>query len=190
MPNIGFWAIAGAGGAAAGAYELISTTVLSTTATTVTFSSIPQNYKHLQIRTTSKSNYTSAGYQGSRQLIFNGDYTSNWSSHRIWGTGSTVSSEAYGLSGATGGYGWGIANSGTSMFDASVIDILDYTSTSKNKTLRSLSGFTNTASADYRIALTSAAWRSTAAVNEILFTMNDGSSYQVGTRFSLYGVKG
>jgi len=186
---LGIWAASGAS-VSTGAYELISTTILAATASTVTFNSLPTGYKHLQIRTTSKSDYNSAGYQGARQILFNGDYTSNWSSHRIWGTGSSVLSESFGLSGATGGYGFGIANSGTNIFDASVIDILDYTNTNKNKTLRSLSGFTNTASADYRISLTSAAWRSTSAVSSITMTMNDGSNYQIGSRFSLYGIKG
>lgn len=177
MPfSLGFWAAAGAGGgAAAGAYELISTTLGTSP---LTFSSIPSTYKHLQLRIVQRSS-------GSTQFIrFNGDTGSNYVRHELRGNGTNVTSSAStAQTYIAPGF---VVNSGgtpSGAHSAFIIDILDYASTTNNKTVRMFGGGLD--DADKYIALNSGLWLSTAAINSI------GLTYATSTsRFSLYGVKG
>jgi hypothetical protein len=169
-----------------GAMELISTQILSGTASSVTFSSIPTGtYKHLQIRAVTAFN--AAGVDG---LIarFNGDSAANYSWHYVQGYNSSVSSSGGGAK--TSIYAGDIgSNSTANTFAAGIIDVLDAFSTTKNKTVRSLSGVSQTGLAN-TIALRSGAWFSTAAVSSLTLTSFSGGSFIVGSRFSLYGVIG
>ena len=69
-----------------GAYELISTTILSTTATSVTFSSIPSTYKHLQIRYIARA---TTGGVANFTMTFNGT-SSGYSYHGLYGDGASA----------------------------------------------------------------------------------------------------
>jgi len=170
------------GGAAAGAYELISTTVLSSTATSVTFSSIPSTYKHLQIRATSRNSFANI----ESTIQFNGDTANNYSHHYLQGDGSAVTSGA----GTSTAYVFGLMsavnNEVANAFGSGVVDILDYADTSKYKTTRSLAGVHNTG--NKLIQLRSGSWRSTSAISSVTIAVF-GQSFQVGSRFSLYGIK-
>jgi len=74
-------------------------------------------------------------------------------------------------------------------FAVNLIDIHDYASTTKYKTLRSFSGANaNSASTSFVMGLFSSAWYSTSAVTSITFTNSFG--FKAGTTFSLYGIKG
>jgi hypothetical protein len=75
--------------------------------------------------------------------------------------------------------------SNTAIFGASIIDILDSYSTTKNKTMRAFSG-ANYALPDIR--LSSGLFLSTAAINSITIFANIGPNFLAGSRFSLYGV--
>lgn len=175
----------GGGGGGAGAFEQIETVLLSSTTASVTFSSIPSTYKHLQVRTTARTN--DALDLGGVAFRFNGDSGSNYTYHILDGDGSTVSSFA-GTSQNMGLFGLVHGNtSPASSFGGVVSDILDYASTSKNKTVRSLSGRRATGAA---VRLVSAAWLSTSAVTSLTILNNVGGSFVSGTRFTLYGIKG
>lgn len=175
-----------------GDYELISTTILSSATSSVTFSnlaSVAAAYKHLQIRYTARS--TVAANADNIAIRFNGDTGSNYSYHYLVGAdtstpisgGGSSLTYAYVPSQIVG------ANSSSSVFGAGIIDILDFASTAKNKTLRTLSGFNGTASANYsRIGLTSAAWFSTSATTSL--ELSNSALFVTGSRFSLYGLKG
>jgi hypothetical protein len=167
-----------------GAYELISSTILTSTASSVTFSSIPSTYKHLQLRCTVR------GINGATfpelRIQLNGDTASNYSYHDLRGTGSAVASSSS-SSVAYMRMGSASKTATTSSFYAMVCDILDYGNTSKNKTLRALGGHTSDGYDDIRLA--SGSWGSTSAVSSInLFPA--ANDFAVGSRFSLYGVKG
>lgn len=173
---------AGGGGAAAD-YELISTTVLGSSAASVTFSGLGTSaaaYKHLQIRIV--AHIDTAG-NGDTFMRMNGDTGSNYAWHQLYGDGTSAGS--YGIASRTSGYiGTTPGNTvGTSNFSAYVIDILDFASTSKNTTLRSFNGVT------YQVQLASAAWLSTAAVTSLNIT-SGSANFVTGSRFSLYGLKG
>ena len=181
----GVLSAAGAGGVVAGDYELISTTILGTAASSVTFSSLgtySSTYKHLQLRIAARSSSASS-FSG--RLRFNGDTGANYSFHQLLGNGSSVLSTAD--SGQTGTDILPVSNSNStaSSFAGAVIDILDSYSTTKNTTLRTLAGFAVTA-----VYLRSGAWYNTASVTSIDLYMQDASNFIAGSRFSLYGIKG
>jgi hypothetical protein len=156
-------------------YESIATVdVGSGGLSTVTFSSIPQTYTHLQLICSNNS--------GNSNIQFNGDTGTNYSRHYLYGNGSTATSGAN-----TSTTSMGIIDyTGTAdIFTANIVDILDYTNTNKNKTVRVLSGVdTNGAGA---VLLYSGLWRSTAAISTI--TITGGTAAQYST-FQLYGIRG
>jgi hypothetical protein len=169
---------------AAGAYELISTQVLSSTASSVTFSSIPQTYKHLQIRYVARAG---DGNSIALQMRLNSDTGTNYATHRLTGNGSSVSSSALAPSSVISLNSVIPADGSTNIFGSGVIDVLDYTNTSKNTTLRSLNGQHNTANSI--IGLHSGLYMNTNAITTILL-MASSSTFQANSRWSLYGIKG
>lgn len=170
-------------------YESISTvTVGSGGSSSIDFTSIPSTYTHLQIRCIMKMSSTIQDV-GNLYIQLNGDTAANYSAHRVYGNGTSVS--AQGLENMSQFY-WSqsmpSAYSGyASMFGAAVIDILDYANTNKYKTGRALIGQDTNSSSDSQIKLASANWRSTSAVTSIkIFTSPDFAQY---SQFALYGIK-
>ena len=185
--------IASSGGVAS-SYESIATTTVGSGGTaSVTFSSIPATFTHLQLR------YLCLAASGNAvdvKIRFNGDSGANYSYHALYGTGASAAS--YSGTSATkiiaGANGAG--NSAyTSSFAANITDILDYTSTQKNKTTRTLSGFdTNNATTSVNnetISLTSGLYfpSSIVAINSITISPDVAVNFAQYSSFALYGVK-
>jgi hypothetical protein len=175
-----------AAGAAGGAYDLLETQVLTSSASSVTFTGLGSysDYKHLQIRMITRNDGAFSG--GTIVLTINSDTGTNYSDHRLRGDGSSVTSAGFtSQTNAALGAGAGATN-GANQFAATVIDVLDFSSSSKNTTFRSLSGV----AADSRtiIELDSALYISTNAVTSIQIA--DSADFIAGSRFSLYGIKG
>lgn len=167
---------------AAGSYDSISTvTVTSGSPTTVTFSSIPSTYKHLQIRATAMKGTTLDWVN----MTLNSDTGNNYPSHRLYGNGTAANASGNAAQGSSLTM---IANSSSTIPAAGVIDFLDYANTSKYKTIRSLTGFDNAGSGE--IYITSASWMSLSAINSITFSCLSGSGFVNNTKFALYGIKG
>ena len=177
LSALGIFSAAGAGGGALSDYELIQTTVLGSSQPSVTFSSLDtysSTYKHLQLRYVWNS--TSSAEVNVR---YNGDTGSNYRRHYLQGDGSSVIS-ASDLSAAVGGYN--IVTNPT----ATIIDILDFSNSSKTKTSRTMWGFTTSG----YIALASGLWFATPqAITSIVLSPTAGN-FATGSRFSLYGIKG
>jgi hypothetical protein len=168
-----------------GAYQQIATTIVSGTQTLVTFSNIPQNYKHLQVRVAARGNEATVANMIYSRM--NGDFSSLYSSHRLYGDGAGVGSDAY-TSGSNAWTAWlPNANAGSNQFGSMVFDLLDYNSTSKNKTFRAMSGSVNGSS--NHVFMVSGAYRNTNAITSLEFFPNSGS-FIAGSRFSLYGIRG
>jgi hypothetical protein len=192
MPfSLGFWAAAGAGGAAAGTdMELISTTLLTGDTSSVTFSSIVGTYKHLQIRMVTRTNEGSATYSDSGLMEFNSDTTNgNYAGHFLTSSGGTPSSGTTAFKIGTLRNLATALNTG-SAFAAHIIDIPDYAASTKYKTGRVLSGMHNNTYSSYGNSLTSILWMNTAAITSVTLKPNSGVSWSGGSRFSLYGIKG
>lgn len=188
MPfSLGFWAAAGAGGAGGGAMELISTTILSSTASSVTFSSIPSTYKHLQIRATMRANRSGAESE-IFALRINGDTAANYSAHVLLGNGGSVSSTSYTGESYIRGEAFAANDDITNAFGATVIDVLDYANATTYKQTRFASG--RCGSTQFAISVRSGSWRSTSVVSSVTLLTYFGSSFVAGSRFSLYGIKG
>jgi hypothetical protein len=188
MPILGIWASAASAAAAdPGAYvPIATTTVPSAGAATVTFSSIPSTYTHLQIRYTGR---TARPVNGDSLILrFNGDTGSNYAYHALYGDGSSPA--AFGGSSLTSiifGYVPG-SSAASNIMGVGVIDILDYANTSKNKTSRSLIGEDFNGFGD--VALFSGLWINTAAVNSITISGATAANFTQYSSFTLYGIKG
>lgn len=180
MSRLGIMASQISGHLVTNSYESIAT--ISGSGSSLTFSSIPAGYKHLQIRGILQT----SGGDTEAKMTFNGDTTSsNYATHQIVGSGSTPVATATANSGFIK---TGITNmSSGSYYGAFVIDILDYSSTTKAKTARTLTGIDNNGGGYMR--LSSGAWFSTSAVTSITFTPS-GGSFNTYTQFALYGIRG
>ena len=164
-----------------GNYESIATYTPSGTGT-VSFTSIPSTYKHLEIR------YIAATASGTSYLIMklNSDSTAaNYSSHYLFGTGAAA---------VAGGAGsrigdLSVAPDSSTIFNAGIVSILDYASANKNKVSRVLSGYEQN-TIDCGINFSSQNWmNSSTAVSTITFTLDNAANFRTGTHFALYGVK-
>jgi hypothetical protein len=177
--------------AAVGDYESISTTLLTGTQATVTISSIPTTYKHLQIRIMARTN--GAGQdRGSIALKINADTTSaNYSYHYLGGDGSSAFAGGAASSGTNNLIGgisaYPAANATASIFGVGIIDILDYADTNKHKTIRTLAGQDQNGTSG-RISLNSGRYGSTSAITSIELIPEYGSFVQYSS-FALYGIK-
>jgi hypothetical protein len=177
---LGILASSGAAAPIVSDYELISTTLISTSTPSVTFSSLgtySSTYKHLQIR---YAVFNSTAYWFALRL--NGDTTNaNYRTHRLVGNGSTINtgSEA----GDPDGMPIFCLYGSSTQPGSGIIDILDAYSTTKNKTLRAFSRNSSD------VALSSGLYINTAALTSIELR-TQGYELQSGSRISLYGIKG
>lgn len=169
----------------AGGYDALWSTTLAATTTTITISGIPSTYKHLQLRVIGKISGT-VGY-GQAYVQFNGDTAANYSAHQLYGTGASAAAAATVSATKADVTTWFPDSTTTSMFGASVTDILDYANTNKFKTLRVLGGFDTNNTNSGLVGFFSSSWRSTNAVTSM--TITAASNFLQYTSFALYGVK-
>jgi hypothetical protein len=169
--------------AGGGDFESIATvTVGSGGATSLTFSDIPSGYQHLQLRLTLLANTASGGGAQYGYLRFNSDSGNNYAWHNMYGSGSAVFTE----NGTSGNRIQLIYTDSATYVSAGVVDILDYGSTSKNKTVRRFTGRDFNGSG--YIDIGSGLWMSTNAVTSLSVTAATNSFGQYSTA-ALYGVK-
>ena len=149
-------------------------------ASTITFSSIPSTYTHLQIRCFTASSNPSA----SMTMNFNSDNASaNYRDHLLFGTGSATFSNTDGNAEYIGMQGSAM----TTGPGVQIIDILDYKNTNKYKTSRFASGYD--ANGSGYVFYGSSLWMNTAAINQIVIGRNTSGFFQY-SNFALYGIKG
>lgn len=186
----GLTALLGGGGGGGGSFESIATVTAAGGETSFTFSSIPSTYKHLQIRGLARNTSATAGTAGST-IRFNGDTAANYSAHALTGNGTSASAIGFGSQTRiflTSNEVRGSSISDT--FGACIIDVIDYASTTKNKTVRAFDGGDiNSASPSGAVTLDSGLWMSTSAVTSLTITVG-ATGFAAGTVFALYGIKG
>jgi hypothetical protein len=162
-----------------------SFTVGSGGTSSITFGSggtIPQTYKHLQIRV-----FANVQFDGNLLVRLGSgsvDSGSNYSWHQVYGTGSGSGGTSSGAS-STQMYCASLTNT-TSTYGISIIDILDYANTNKYKTIRALDGLD--ANGSGVVDLASGSWRNTSGV-DIVELRGNGNFTQYSS-FALYGIKG
>jgi hypothetical protein len=166
-------------------YTLISSNVLTSSATSITFSSIPATYTDLVIRASVRDNVNSNG--AAIAMTFNGS-TTNYSGKIIYGDGVTPASTN--LAGLT--YGWAgtanYANYTANTFASHEIYIPSYTSSN----YKSYSAFsvveTNASLAEYMVQ-TAGLWQGTTAISSINLALSSANSiFAAGSSFYLYGI--
>lgn len=167
------------------AFEAIASSTLGTATSTVTFSSIPGTYEHLQLRcyarSTGNTQYTHI------QTRYNSSSSSIYDDHYLYGNGSGAVVDAG--TGQTFHYLFRIPGStaASNCFGVYVVDILDYASTNKNKVTRLISGWNQNTTVG-EVWFTSHNWRSTSAITSIELVSGD-TNFAVGSVFSLYGLR-
>ena len=172
--------------AEAGDFELLETTTLASDTASVTFSGLGSytDYKHLQIRYVARTDRS--GTNDYFRIRYNSDSTASYARHSLAGDGSSVfsfgGSTSFNASPEVSG-GSDVSNA----YGASVFDILDFSSTSKNTTLRALGGASSNVA---RIDLFSGAYFKTDAITSIELTSGNFANIVTGSRFSLYGIRG
>jgi hypothetical protein len=170
-------------------FDSIATISPANGTTSITFSSIPQTYISLQVRSIVRDTST-GGYDAIPVDIRpNNDATTIYAIHSLRATGTTVTADGY--TGQPQGLPWGAAvrsgSSNTNTYGVMILDIIDYTSTSKYKTLRMRSGG-DVNGANGVISLDSALWQSTSAITSLTIKA-DSTAFASGTTFALYGIE-
>lgn len=165
------------------AYDLLESEVLTGSQSSITFSSLGSYsaYQHLQLRITARGN-PGIGFT-ELNLQFNNDTSSSYAFHRLRANGSVV--EATGATTQSDmNFGYLGGNEGSSIFSQVVADILDFSSSNKTTTVRSISAFD-----DDEMALFSGGYFSTDPITEIDIIPDAGSDFLTGSRFSIYGLR-
>lgn len=175
-----------------GSYESIATyTVGGTSQSMITFSSIPQTFKHLQIRMIARS--TRAVVAEGAWFYFNGStgYTSNYTRHVLEGDGASVSASGQApTQGGTAPFYISAASALSNTFGTGVADILDYTSTNKYKNVRVLTGLDVNGSGGAVRLLSGLFILNTNAITSISFDTQGGGDFAQYSQFALYGIRG
>ena len=164
------------------AFDSIATYTGNNTTTSYTFSSIPSTYKSLQIRVNVLAN---GG--GSLRMRINGDTANNYWWHKVYGyNGTPTTGNSGGVTNAINvqGSAMGLGNTYPTV---AIIDLIDYTSTSKNKTVKASSGIDSNNATFSEVSIGSGLWTNTAAVTSI--TIYCSANFEAGSSIALYGVK-
>ena len=173
-------------GGAVGSYDALASVTLSAATTSFSFVGIPSDYKHLEIRYLIR-NDTAAYFL---RIQVNGiTSATNYTGHNLTGDGASATGGAYqGSVSGDAGILMPRASTTASTFTAGIVDVLDYSSSSKYKTFRGLGGY-NANSSTGKIELNSGFYfGNTNPITSLTFGFTAGS-FTAGSQFSLYGVK-
>jgi hypothetical protein len=173
--------------APSGAYESIATSAGGSV--TITLSSIPSTYQHLQLRAMVR---VASGASGNDDLgvRLNSDTGSNYSWHWVGALGSTAYSDN-GVTQTSMQVRDMLPRNGSTagIYGVLILDILDYKDTTKYKTIRTFGGVDQNGNGT--IALNSGLWQSTSAVTSIsIFDRSTTYTFTSDSSFALYGIKG
>ncbi len=167
--------------------EAIATQYLEADTASVTFSSIPSTYEHLQVRGSHRSTGSSGGQ--AFYIEFNGVSSNTYASHTMVAAnsnamGQRLDSQPYikiydGIHGS-------LALSAE--YATILLDVHDYRDTNKNTTVQLQMFDAITYSNDVRATFGTGMWNSTAAVTQIKFTPSNGNLTR-GSEYTLYGLK-
>jgi hypothetical protein len=184
-PLPGFFAseIQGHTFAPSGAYDSLGVVTLSSTTSTITFTGITNEYKHLQLRILARG--TAAVNSDNINLKYNGSSSDYYAYHQVYGTGSSTFSNTSNVSTYNQTGYFPAANIASSIFGATVIDILDYANVNKYKVARTITGYDF--NSDGIVLLRSGLWMNTSAITSIELTAS--GSFATYSSFALYGVK-
>lgn len=162
---------------------LINTSTATSNNTVFTFSSIPQTFTHLRMICYLRTSQAGAGANAGVWL--NNDQSGIYRVHYTGGDGGSIFSGDFAANQTSFNIGWvGNTAATAGLFSTHIVDILDYTDTSKFKTIRTINGFDANNSTTNLVGLWSGLWRSTSAINRIDIPIG----FATGSTVSLYGI--
>lgn len=154
-------------------YVALANITLGSSASSVTFSSIPATFRDLVLVI---KDLSVAPTNGSVRIRFNGDTTdANYSRVIMFGSGST------GTSGATNGHLF--YDLYETQGQPTLVNIMDYSATDKHKTV-----LTRWSGTDSYVVAGAHRWANTAAINTIAIVPN-GFNFASTSTFALYGIR-
>jgi hypothetical protein len=157
-------------------YEPIQTQTVGTATTTVTFSSIPQTYTDLVLIVS--ADVTSAGQN--LYLTFNSDTSTTYSRTFLYGNGTSAISARNTLQPAIPLSEFAGSGSGSH----TIANIMNYANTTTLKTVIHRGGYAGNIT-----AVTAGLWPSTAAITSLSCVPTGGTTWIVGSIFTLFGIK-
>ena len=168
----------------ASTYTLISSNVLSSSAASVTFSSIPSTYTDLVIRCSARSTASGGVF-----LQINGDSSTIYSTTRLRGDGASASSGRT-TSAANLYFAIDVPSTSTAnTFTNQEFYIPNYTVTQN----RAISNFSitenNSASTDTYVQVDAGLYTSTTAITSLTVVQGSSTTFVSGSSFYLYGIK-
>lgn len=183
-----------------GSFESIATTTVGSGGeSTITFTSIPQTFMHLQIRGILQGSRPGPVPSGYAALKFNNNADSSYRDHIL---ASNINGSPPNPVATTEGLGTflylsaipGVA--AAPFFGTFITEILDYRSTNKNKVIRTIEGISTNANTinGYNassVSFKSGLWTSTSAITSITIeALGTGSPFKQYSQLALYGIKG
>jgi hypothetical protein len=166
---------------------LISSQILASPASSVTFSSIPTTYTDLKIVISTR--VTRATSASTIVMVFNGSGGTAYSDKTLRGTGSAAESASSSSSADIRDMIAPAANAAANVFSNQEIYILNYNSASQYKLVSIESVSEDNASASSS-NLTSGIWNNNSAITSITFSEpNGGTNFATNSTFYLYGIK-
>ena len=151
----------------------LETVTLSSSASSIDFTGISQDYRHLAIKIVTKA----VSNEESGLLRFNNDNASNYTWQFANGYGTGTNAQYNSESGITNGY------YDNDTFNSTLIEVYDYTSTDKYTTILHRGG-----AAGGGIRFGAGTWNNTAAVTQVNIRANSATSLAAGVVVSLYGI--
>ncbi len=203
LDSIGSVKAFGWGSVASGstAFESIQTATVGVGGqATITFSSIPQTFKHLQIRGILQGSRPGPQPSGYGTLRFNNDTGSNYRDHVLASNINGSPPTPVGFTEGLGTFLYLSAIPGLAavpFFGTFITDILEYRSTNKNKVIRTIEGINTNANTlngynSSGISFKSGLWLDSAnAITSITIeALGTGSPFKQYSQLALYGIKG
>jgi hypothetical protein len=184
MPYIPVAVVNSGGGSGAGSFTLIEDQLLGSAAT-FDFLSIPGTYTHLRLIWQARATNSAAVTVGMR---FNNDTGTNYDNQIFAANGSSIAGNA--LAGSTSNRVGTAAGtgSGTSRTGWGTIDIINYAATTWFKTYRAAGGRSEDTAGEQHLGDASGTWRSTSAITRVTLIPDAGSTFEIGSRATLYGL--
>lgn len=167
---------------------LLAQSTLTGSVTSVTFSSIPQGFRHLVLFSWARSDRVAE--LDSLPIRFNADSGNNYDYQQIVGSSTSVTSATGRAQTAMFTMIIEAASSRASTFSGNITFIFNYLSSSAEKRIMSLAQVEGnlSADADLIIEFASGGWRSTASITSITIFPGIGTNLVSGSSFQLYGI--
>ena len=168
-------------------YTLIEAQTLSSSAASVTFSSIPADYTDLVLRISARSDI--AGLVNTFKLTYNSIAGTNYSYFLLYANANPpVSVQDTGQSTLRHGYYNGDTTTADTFGNAEIY-IPNYAgSTSKPSSSFSVNENNQTGAGDWYLSTYAGLSASTAAITGITIASVDAANYKIGSSFYLYGI--